>query len=132
MYDAGKIIVGLIIFVGFFTAPIWYDVSNGKQALKEPELVLPTSENQKVCVASKQFMRDEHMVLLNSWRNKVVREGEKNYVSSTGKIYNMSFEKTCLNCHSNTSQFCDRCHSYVGESPYCWDCHVENQKPEIK
>jgi len=132
MYDTGKIIIGLIIFVGFFTSPIWYDVSNGKTALKEPELVLPKLENQKECVGTKQFMRDNHMVLLNDWRNEVVREGEKTYTSYTHKNFNMNLEKTCLNCHSDTKQFCDQCHNYLGESPYCWDCHIENQGPEKK
>ena len=132
MYDAGKIIIGLIIFVGFFTSPIWYDVSNGKTALKEPELVLPKLESQKECVGTKQFMRDNHMILLNDWRNEVVREGNRKYISYDNKTYNMSLEKTCLNCHTDTKQFCDQCHNYLGESPYCWDCHIENQVPEKK
>ncbi len=128
MYDSGKIIVGLIIFVGLFTSPIWYDLSSGKAALKESELSLPTKENQKQCVASLQFMQDNHMILLNDWRNQVVREGKRFYVSTDHKKFNMSLSKTCLNCHSNTSEFCDKCHNDIGVSPYCWDCHIENMK----
>ncbi len=133
MYDSGKIIIGLIIFVGLFTSPIWYDLSCGKAALQKPVLTLPSKENQKECVASAEYMREGHMVLLDDWRYEVVRKAKRNYISANGKSYNMSLEKSCLNCHSNPSQFCDQCHNYVGVSPYCWDCHTENlpEKSEV-
>jgi hypothetical protein len=37
----------------------------------------------------------------------------------------MSLTRTCLDCHSNKAEFCDRCHTYMAVDPYCWDCHVE-------
>ena len=132
MYDSGKIITGLIIFVGLFTSPIWYDISNGKEALKEPNLILPTKDNQKECIRSTDYMRSYHMEMLNDWRFEVVREGKRNFVSSNGKTYDMSLTKTCLNCHSNKAQFCDQCHNYVGVTPYCWECHLEPHNGEIK
>jgi hypothetical protein len=126
MYDSGKIIAGLIIFVGLFTSPFWYDASNGKE-LERPQLVLPSNPNQQVCVADSEFMRCDHMVLLNDWRYEVVREGQTFYTSNTGKEFEMRYTKTCLGCHPNTSQFCDQCHNYVGVDPYCWDCHNKPQ-----
>jgi hypothetical protein len=132
MYDSGKIIIGLIIFVGLFTSPIWYDLSQGKEALKEPTLILPTNENQKECIRSTEYMRSYHMEMLNDWRYEVVREGKRSFVSSTGKTFNMSLTKTCLNCHSDKAQFCDQCHNYVGVSPYCWECHLEPHNAENK
>jgi hypothetical protein len=132
MYDSGKIIIGLIIFVGLFTSPIWYDLSHGKEALAEPNLILPSKENQKECIQSTNYMRSYHMEMLNDWRNEVVREGKRQFVSSTGKTYNMSLTNTCLNCHSNKAQFCDQCHNYVGVSPYCWECHLEPHNAENK
>ena len=128
MYDSGKIIFGIIIFVGLFTAPFWYDAAS--KAGEKPDIVLPAKENQKECVESAEYMRTNHMVLLNEWRQKAVREDEITYMSTTGKSYNINLRKTCLNCHSNTSQFCDRCHNYMDVSPYCWDCHIEPQNPE--
>ena len=127
MYDSGKIIAGLIIFVGLFTSPFWYDTSNGK-ALQRPQLVLPSNPNQQVCVADSTFMRCDHMVLLNDWRSQVVRDGKTDYMSNTGKQFEMKYTKTCLGCHPNTAEFCDQCHNYVGVNPYCWDCH---NKPEL-
>ncbi len=129
MYDSGKIILGLIIFVALFTSPIWYDLLNGKTALKQPDLVLPTNVNQQECVADTAFMRTNHMVLLNDWRYEVVRLGKRTYVSEEHKNFDMSLTRTCLKCHPDAAHFCDQCHTYVGVSPYCWDCHSEKVHP---
>ena len=32
---------------------------------------------------------------------------------------------SCMSCHSNKDEFCDRCHDYLAVKPYCWECHVE-------
>jgi len=130
MYDSGKIILGLIIFVGLFTSPIWYDLASGKAADK-PNLVLPAKEDQKECVNTAEYMREFHMDLLNVWRDEVVRKGIRTYTSYTGKRYDMSLTNTCTGCHSNTSEFCDQCHNYVGVTPYCWDCHIKPHSSEI-
>lgn len=124
MYDSGKIILGLIVFVGLFTSPFWYDSFNGK-AIEKPDIVLPAKKNQQECVESAQYMLSNHMKLLDKWRNDFVRKGQRFYISSTGKKYEISFEKSCLKCHSNTTQFCDRCHNYMGVTPSCWNCHIE-------
>lgn len=131
MYDSGKIIVGLIILIGLFTSPIWYDLASGESA-KKPKIILPVDEDIKECVASTEYMRSSHMDLLNEWRDEVVREGNRIYTSPTGKEFEMSLTKTCMNCHSNKTEFCDQCHDYLGVTPYCWECHVEPQKMEIK
>lgn len=125
MHDGGKVITGLIIFVGLVTFPIFYNI--GKADIKpEPKLDTPVIQQlqEKKCVEPKEFMRSEHMQLLNSWRDSVVRDGNRVYVSSTGGKYNISLQNTCMNCHSNKKEFCDRCHSYLAVKPYCWDCHV--------
>ncbi len=131
MYDSGKIILGLIIFVGLFTSPVWYDLASGK-ATDKPNLVFPTKEDQKECVNTAEYMREFHMDLLNVWRDEVVRKGVRTYTSNTGKHFEMSLTKTCTGCHSNKAEFCDQCHDYLGVTPYCWNCHVEPHSSEIK
>jgi hypothetical protein len=69
-------------------------------------------------------MRARHMHILDEWRDRVVRLGERNYTAPDGKQYNMSLSNTCINCHHNREEFCNRCHNYVSIRPYCWDCHV--------
>lgn len=122
MYDTGKIVTGLVVFAALFTSPFWYNLSNGK-ALKRPDIVLPTAPNEQQCCADSEYMRCDHMVMLDEWRFAVVRDGQTYYTSSTGRKFEMRFTKTCLGCHPNTSQFCDQCHNYIGVNLYCWDCH---------
>lgn len=123
MYDAGKVILGLVVFLAMVTFPIWYTVATGNYGYK-PELEMPEGEIR--CVESKEYMTSWHMDLLNQWRDEVVRKGKRFYVSkSHGEKYEMSLTKNCLQCHNNKAQFCDKCHNYLGVEPYCWDCHIE-------
>ena len=126
MYDGWKIIIGLIIFLGIATFPFLYDV--GKASIPPPDPKIDTPEIQKMavkkCVESKSFMKAEHMVMINDWRDSVVRDGNRLYTSTDGQQYAMSLQNTCMKCHSNKTKFCDECHNYVGVKPYCWDCHI--------
>jgi hypothetical protein len=127
MYDGWKIIIGIIIFIGIATFPILYDI--GKASVPPPEPKIDTPEIQKMaekkCIESKSFMKTEHMVMLNDWRDSVVRDGNRLYIATDGKEYAMSLQNTCMKCHSNKKKFCDECHNYVAVKPYCWDCHIE-------
>ena len=124
MYDAGKIIVGIVIFVVLATSPLWFNAITPENP-EAPELKLPTNGSTE-CVEATEVMRDEHMDLLNQWRDDVVRIGQRDYVSSSnGRTFEMSLSRTCMDCHSNKAEFCDACHTYLAVSPYCWDCHVE-------
>ena len=79
------------------------------------------------CILTTKEMRDRHKDLLNDWKKSVVRQGDRIYVTSDGQEYTMSLTSTCLNCHSNKTEFCNRCHDYVAVKPNCWNCH---NKPE--
>jgi len=122
MYDAGKIITGLLIFLCLITSPIWYNLAMGKAAIR-PDPKLPAKETE--CVAPKATMVATHMAILNDWRDDVVRGDAQEYVSPTGKRFTMSLSQGCMRCHPNKAEFCDQCHNYVDVSPYCWQCHVE-------
>ena len=90
MYDGGKIVAGLIVFLAVVTSPIWYNVVTGKAEYKpEPKIVT----QEKECVAPKAWMTAMHMTLLNDWRDSVVREGNRMYVAANGKAYNMSLQR---------------------------------------
>jgi len=120
MYDANKIIPGLIIFLCLITLPVWYGMASGKaDDVPEPQIV--TEEEQ--CVEPAQWMRENHMELLEDWKEAVVRQGIRTYVAGDGQEYKTSPTSTCLSCHSNKAEFCDRCHNYVGVKPNCWECH---------
>jgi hypothetical protein len=121
MYDGSKIVTGLIIFLCLITLPAWYSVASGK-ATYVPDPKVITEEEE--CIESTQYMRTKHINLLMNWKESVVRQGNRTYLAGDGKEYNISLTETCMDCHSNKAEFCDRCHSYVGVKPYCWDCHI--------
>ena len=103
--------------------PVWYQLGKAAKA-PEPELT-ELAKQAEQCVEGTQFMRTQHMKMLDRWRNEVVRDAERYYTSENGKMYYKSLQLTCMECHSNKKNFCDRCHNYMGVDPFCWDCHIE-------
>jgi hypothetical protein len=120
MYDRGKIIIGVVIFLLLLAFPMIYLAASG-DAGYVPDPVLPADEEK--CVESAEYMRENHTTLLQDWREGVVRAGTRTHVASDGKQYDVSLVETCLGCHDNKAEFCDQCHNYVGAEPSCWDCH---------
>ncbi len=177
MYDAGKIITGLVIAIALLLFPLWYNAPLwGKgPAAPDPKLA-PKAQAAGECVAPLDYMRRSHMQVLDDWRNKVVRDGQRLvlvtseeediqmqalelmrgqltqslvdipgfgqarnwivedsvrlHVGGEGKLFEMSLQNTCMNCHTSKEQFCDQCHNYASVSPFCWDCHVEPEEKE--
>ncbi len=124
MHDAGKIVAGLAVFVVLATSPLWYNALSAESP-ERPELQMPPNGSTQ-CVEAVEYMRSDHMTLLDVWRDRVVREDVRTYTSElSGKSFEMSLSNTCMDCHSNKSQFCDSCHNFTAVQPYCWDCHVE-------
>jgi len=123
MGDKGKIIFGLSVFVILITFPFWSRLAAaGDSEAGRPELEYPADET--ACVEDTPFMTANHMDLLNQWRDGLVRDGDPEYTSSTGKTYLKSLTKTCLNCHEDKEAFCTRCHDYADVQPTCWECHT--------
>ena len=129
LYNGRKIIAGIAIFLVVATFPFWY--GRGK-AVPPPDLKLDTPAilqlKEKLCVEATPYMRTNHMKLLVTWRDSAVREGIRSYKAADGKVYPISLTGTCLGCHSNKGQFCDRCHDYAGAKPACWSCHINPEE----
>jgi len=123
MYNANKVIPGIIIFILFFTIPIWLNFGR-LEAIPKPEL----PKKEKKCIESKEYMRAYHMKLLDDWRKKAIRENKYIYTASDGKKYFISLQRTCFKCHNDTEKFCNECHNFVITHPDCWNCHIA---PEV-
>jgi len=123
MYNANKVIPGIIIFILFFTIPIWLNFGR-LEAIPKPEL----PKKEKKCIESKEYMRAYHMKLLDDWRKKAIRENKYIYTASDGKKYFISLQRTCFKCHNDTEKFCNKCHNFVITHPDCWNCHIA---PEV-
>lgn len=134
-----KVLIGIFIFFVLAAFPFLYNMA-GKAAAKKPEPKVDTpailewekTYGKKECVESKEFMRAEHMQLLNDWRDSALRDDKRTYLSSNGKSFDISLQNTCMKCHSNKKKFCDECHNYMAVKPYCWDCHIAPKEEEEK
>jgi [DsrC]-trisulfide reductase subunit J len=122
MRDRVLILAVLFAFLVLVTFPFWWDAF-AKATSRGPEPVLPVKE--KTCVAPAEYMKTSHMKLLIDWREQVVRYNNRTYTAYNGKSYKMSLTGTCMGCHTNKAEFCDRCHNYAGVNVYCWDCHID-------
>jgi len=151
MYKGGKIFASLIIFAALFTIPFFYNMGKVNAG---PDVALDTPVIQQLadqqCVESPEFMRANHMQLLNQWREEAVRNGQTVYINSQGTEFEISLQDTCLKCHAteqasnpvvlnnpaNTAgvsnpaindspEFCASCHDYNAVKPLCWNCHFE-------
>lgn len=123
MHDRSKIILGLIVFILIVTIPFTYNIITGNNSGGAPELeILPQAGDK--CVKSVDYMRPNHMDLLNDWRDEVVRDGDRYTKGPHGNAIEKSLSNTCMDCHSNKENFCNRCHNYMAVDPYCWDCHI--------
>ncbi|MBM3300878.1 MAG: sulfate reduction electron transfer complex DsrMKJOP subunit DsrJ [Deltaproteobacteria bacterium] len=127
MQDAGKIAIGIMIFLGLMLSPWLFRLANPAPL---PKLEVGTLEKQ--CIESTPYMRAYHMIMLNTWRDAVLREGKRVYVSSTGKRWDMSLQNTCTKCHAKKTEFCDRCHNTLDAAPNCWDCHIPPKEKQIQ
>ena len=129
MYNRNLIIPGLIIFIAICIFPVWNYFLFSNETSTAPEIKLSEKAlAAKQCVEPKEYMKTEHMQLLDVWRDTVVREAKRVYVSPNGKSYNMSLssgDNSCLGCHVDKAEFCYKCHTYASVTPYCCDCHID-------
>jgi hypothetical protein len=126
LYNRVIILAGIALFLIVVTFPFWY--SRSGRAVAPPDLKLDTPAiealKERLCVEPAPFMRTNHMKLLDDWRNRAVREQDRSYRAKDGRVHAVSLTETCLQCHSNKAQFCDRCHDYEAAKPRCWSCHI--------
>jgi hypothetical protein len=123
MYNGGKIIAGLIIFIALVTFPFY---TNMGKTIEVP--AAPTAEPDELHIGDIPIgqMRAQHMVMLDRWRDEVVRGG-KRYITYDGDEYEKSIQNGCLSCHSK-QEFCGKCHNFAGVNPYCWNCHYSEEE----
>lgn len=121
MYNSKAVITGIVIFVIIFTAPFW--LSWIGMDYTKTGVVPPAGE--KSCIEDTEFMRANHMRLLDEWRDQALRAENREYISAlNGKRWAISLQNTCMKCHNNYAEFCERCHVANSVYPYCWTCHI--------
>ncbi len=122
MYDSGKIIPGLAVFVLLITFPIWYNSligDVGAAPVKDPNLSKDMLEYVNLPNGLKhppaEEMRAKHMEVL-----------KKIHANAVTKMTEQQPSMTCFQCHGTKEQFCDSCHAYASvKTPDCWTCHTK-------
>ena len=121
MYDRGKILIGIGVFLVLVLLPAWYVAARGGQN-EIPEIDRTTKA--PTCMRDPAWMRASHMDLLDEWRHDVVRGTGPSWDTDTGGTRRpKSLTGTCLGCHASQQAFCARCHDSMGVNNSCWDCH---------
>ncbi len=124
MSAKAKVALFVVVFCIIAIVPF---AANGAASAQDPEVSLDTPTinalPEKRCIESTEYMRANHMVMLEQWRDDVVRDGDLVYTNSFGQDYEKSLHETCFSCHSNPDEFCTACHTYSGVTLYCGDCH---------
>jgi len=123
MRDGGKLIGGLAIVCALAAVPLWLGFSRGAKALALPR---PVSWDR--CIEPREEMRKHHPALLASWRERVVRQGDRVHDRGDGRVVRISLTETCLGCHGKASAFCDQCHAQSAVTISCWQCHATESK----
>lgn len=129
MQKKTNIVVGILVFLLVMAAPIWMNF--GKDAADsnvEVSLDTPTINalDEKKCIYDTEYMRENHMEILHQWKVQVVRNDNRIMVTPDGREFEMSLQNTCLDCHSNYDEFCEKCHNANGVDPNCWTCHTNS------
>src|SRR5512143_4142814 len=113
LYDVSKTSNRILVFAAIAAFPVYYNIGR-VNAKPEPKVDTPAIQEwekqygKKECVESKEFMRTEHMQLINLWRDSVVRDMNRQYISTSNhKKFNMSLQNGCMQCHSNKKKFSD-------------------------
>lgn len=93
-----------------------------------PKPVIEKAVKGEQCVEDTDYMRRNHMKVLDHHRDKAVIEGVRTKKHSL---------KECINCHASEKtgsvaaskeNFCVSCHSYAAVKIDCFDCH--STKPQ--
>jgi hypothetical protein len=107
------------------TALAWAGSDAQPKAGGESKRMITKAEQ---CVEPTNYMRRNHMKVLNHHRDETVIEGIRT------KKYSL---KECINCHASEEtgsvaaakdDFCVSCHSYAAVKIDCFDCH--STKPQ--
>ncbi|AFQ43618.1 sulfate reduction electron transfer complex DsrMKJOP subunit DsrJ [Desulfosporosinus meridiei] len=117
MYKGGRIIASLVIFVGIFTIPFFYNLGKANAG---PEIDAKQLADFQSIEPSVNMIAN-HPQMFNQWRDELVRNGKTVYVNSEGKEIDISIEN--LEGADPSGQFCVSCHDYTAVEPTCWDCH---------
>ena len=117
--------LGLILFVLLFTFPVLMNLGKSVAKTQPPAMLQDQKAMQeladKLGVKNIDEFRERHKQVLAEWKDIVVRDGKRVYVTKDGREIPISLQNL-----ASQPQYCSDCHDYAGiKKPNCWTCHVE-------
>ena len=80
LYNKTPVYIGILILVVIITAPFWVGLFG-----KNYTSTGVTTPKEAACIENVEFMRAQHMRLLNEWRDQALRHENRTYVATDGK-----------------------------------------------
>ena len=118
--------LGVVVMTA--AALAWAGSETQSKSSGVPKPVITKAVKGEQCVEPTEYMRRNHMDVLDGHRDKTVHEGIRT------KKYSL---KECINCHASEKtgsvaaakdDFCVSCHSYASVKIDCFECH--STKPQ--
>ena len=125
---ARLLIICLMMTIGYESAS-----SSILQATGIAKPIIPKGKTE-ACVADSDFMRRNHMDLLQHDRDETVHDGNRNIKYSL---------KKCISCHAvegsdgkavkaaDSKHFCRACHDYAAVTIDCFQCHASRPSEKM-
>jgi len=112
------------LVVGFGALIVLSPLATAGDGAGVPKPVIQKAKGEQ-CVEDTDYMRRNHMKVLNHHRDKTVHEGIRTKQHSL---------KNCIECHATPNEkgersvlgkdnFCQSCHSYAAVQVDCFQCH---------
>ena len=122
MRERHVLIAAVVLFLVLAASPVWYARAAGSSA-RGPELKRPDTET--ACVMPTAV----HALVTHGPARDLARPGGP---AGHAELDLAGRQDLQDQPHGHVSalpyqraEFCDRCHSYAGVAPPCWECHVD-------
>lgn len=126
-----KSFLALGVVVLTTAALAWAGVDSQPKTSGAPKPVITKAVKGEQCVEPTEYMRRNHMEVLEGHRDEAVIEGIRT------KKYSL---KECINCHASEKtgsvaaskdDFCISCHSYASVKIDCFECHATKPQGSV-
>ena len=122
LYRVAKLVLAVVLLSGLSAVAMAGEEASMAKGVEGSA----KADKMESCVKPTDWMRRNHMDLIQHSRDKTVHEGIRIQKDSLSG---------CVDCHARydekqqavpvnaSGEFCSGCHSYVGESLSCFQCH---------
>ena len=115
----------IVVALLLMAAPLLYGVVIFAARPRSSVPWLEPAKSGTTCVLPRETMRYTHMTYLETLRDRVVRQGDRNMVDDpqAPRVPHAQGITSCRHCHAHRELFCDKCHEAASVRLDCFKCH---------